>query len=128
MTTTIICLCIFAYLLGSIPFGLVLGKSAGIDVRQDGSGNIGATNVSRLVGKKIGAMTLLLDAAKGFLPMAWLKQLQQHLLIFVHFLSSHATLPSPTKVNQLTSKRLAMNLVLVMRWKAACSGRKIVFA
>lgn len=58
-----------SYLVGSIPFGLLLGKMAGIDVRRDGSGNIGATNVSRLLGKKIGAVTLLLDAAKGLLPM-----------------------------------------------------------
>ncbi len=60
---------IISYLIGSIPFGLLLGKSAGIDVRKGGSGNIGATNVSRLVGKKIGALTLLFDAAKGLVPM-----------------------------------------------------------
>ncbi|RJX28112.1 MAG: glycerol-3-phosphate 1-O-acyltransferase [Desulfurivibrio sp.] len=60
---------IISYLVGSIPFGLLLGKLAGIDVRQDGSGNIGATNVSRLLGKKVGAVTLLLDAGKGLLPM-----------------------------------------------------------
>jgi len=60
---------IISYLVGSIPFGLLLGKLAGVDVRRDGSGNIGATNVSRLLGKKIGAFTLLLDAAKGALPM-----------------------------------------------------------
>ncbi|MGR0480914.1 MAG: glycerol-3-phosphate 1-O-acyltransferase PlsY [Candidatus Electronema sp. V4] len=58
-----------AYLIGSIPFGLLLSRRSGIDIRQHGSGNIGATNVSRLVGKKIGLLTLLLDAAKGFLPM-----------------------------------------------------------
>lgn len=62
-------LIILSYLIGSIPFGLLLGKLAGIDVRKDGSGNIGATNVSRLVGKKVGAATLLLDAGKGLLPM-----------------------------------------------------------
>ncbi|OKY75685.1 MAG: acyl-phosphate glycerol 3-phosphate acyltransferase [Desulfobulbaceae bacterium DB1] len=62
-------LIILSYLVGSIPFGLLLGKLAGVDVRRDGSGNIGATNVSRLVGKKVGALTLLLDAAKGFVPM-----------------------------------------------------------
>jgi glycerol-3-phosphate acyltransferase PlsY len=61
---------IISYLVGSVPFGLLLGKAAGIDVRRDGSGNIGATNVSRLLGKKVGALTLLLDAAKGLLPMA----------------------------------------------------------
>ncbi len=60
---------ILAYLAGSIPFGLLLGKAAGIDVRDAGSRNIGATNVTRLVGKKFGVLTLLLDASKGLLPM-----------------------------------------------------------
>ena len=54
------------YLLGSVPFGLILGKLAGLgDVREVGSGNIGATNVLRAGGKKLAALTLLLDAAKG---------------------------------------------------------------
>lgn len=64
-----ILLILISYLIGSIPFGLVLGKLAGIDVRKDGSGNIGATNVSRLAGKKFGLITLLFDAGKGLLPM-----------------------------------------------------------
>lgn len=55
-----------AYLLGSIPFGLIAGfKVKGVDIRQHGSKNIGATNVSRVVGKKWGIAVLLLDAAKG---------------------------------------------------------------
>ncbi len=58
-----------AYLIGSIPFGLVLGKCLGVDVRQAGSGNIGATNVNRLLGKKLGLLTLMADAGKGLLPM-----------------------------------------------------------
>ncbi|MBU4263953.1 MAG: glycerol-3-phosphate 1-O-acyltransferase PlsY [Proteobacteria bacterium] len=76
-------LIIISYLVGSIPFGLLLGKLAGIDVRRDGSGNIGATNVSRLLGKKIGAVTLLLDAGKGLLPMAAAGALQfeQHIVM-----------------------------------------------
>ncbi len=45
-----------AYLVGSIPFGLVFGKFIGVDVRGGGSGNIGATNVNRLLGKKMGAL------------------------------------------------------------------------
>ena len=54
------------YFLGSIPFGLILAKLAGIgDLRQIGSGNIGATNVLRAGSKKLAALTLLLDAAKG---------------------------------------------------------------
>src|SRR3972149_5368473 len=56
----------FGYLLGSIPFGLLLAKLAGLgDLRQIGSGNIGATNVLRTGNKGLAALTLLLDAAKG---------------------------------------------------------------
>ncbi|OGQ88325.1 MAG: acyl-phosphate glycerol 3-phosphate acyltransferase [Deltaproteobacteria bacterium RIFOXYD12_FULL_56_24] len=68
-------LVIGSYLVGSIPFGLVLGRVAGVDVRAGGSGNIGATNVARLVGKKLGGLTLIFDALKAILPMlaaAWL--------------------------------------------------------
>jgi acyl phosphate:glycerol-3-phosphate acyltransferase len=55
-----------AYLLGSIPFGLLLAKIFGVsNLRGQGSGNIGATNVSRVVGPAAGILTLLLDAAKG---------------------------------------------------------------
>lgn len=60
---------LLAYLVGSIPFGLLLGRMAGIDVRNSGSRNIGATNVTRLAGKKFGVFTLFFDAGKGFLPM-----------------------------------------------------------
>ena len=63
------CLVVLGYLIGSIPFGLVLGKCLGIDIRRAGSGNIGATNVNRLLGKKMGAITLLADAGKAVLPM-----------------------------------------------------------
>jgi glycerol-3-phosphate acyltransferase PlsY len=59
-----------AYLSGSVPYGLILSKLAGLgDIRKAGSGNIGATNVLRLGGKKLGAATLLLDMLKGFIPV-----------------------------------------------------------
>ena len=60
---------IIGYLVGAIPFGLVVGRFAGIDVRTKGSRNIGATNVSRVLGKKFGFVTLLCDCLKGLLPM-----------------------------------------------------------
>ena len=58
-----------AYLVGSIPTGFIIGKLAGIDVRTAGSGNIGATNVARVMGKGHGLLTLLADIAKGFAPV-----------------------------------------------------------
>jgi glycerol-3-phosphate acyltransferase PlsY len=65
-----ILLIIFAYLLGSIPTGLVLSRAlAGVDPRQKGSRNIGATNVMRTVGKALGAITLLGDVLKGLIPV-----------------------------------------------------------
>jgi glycerol-3-phosphate acyltransferase PlsY len=65
-----------AYLLGSIPFGLVLTRLfTGKDVRQVGSGNIGASNVSRAAGKKVGILTLVLDAAKASVPMVLTERL-----------------------------------------------------
>lgn len=57
------------FLLGSIPFGLLIARAKGIDIRQHGSGNIGATNVLRIVGRKYGITCLLLDALKGLLPV-----------------------------------------------------------
>ena len=57
-----------AYLIGSIPFGFLIGKMRGIDVRTVGSKNIGATNVYRTVGKKWGFLAFFCDFLKGFLP------------------------------------------------------------
>jgi glycerol-3-phosphate acyltransferase PlsY len=61
---------LLAFLLGSIPFGLLIARAKGIDIRQHGSGNIGATNVLRVIGKKYGIPCLILDALKGFIPVA----------------------------------------------------------
>jgi glycerol-3-phosphate acyltransferase PlsY len=71
-----IALVIGAYLLGSIPFGLIVGRRRGVDVRQVGSGNIGATNVARSLGKKLGLLVLVLDVAKGALPVLALRWLE----------------------------------------------------
>ena len=57
------------FLLGSIPFGLLIGKLKGIDIREHGSGNIGTTNVFRILGKKPGILCLVLDILKGFVPV-----------------------------------------------------------
>ena len=60
---------LLGFLLGSIPFGLLMGKIKGIDIRQHGSGNIGATNVFRILGKQSGITCLLLDFTKGLVPI-----------------------------------------------------------
>lgn len=62
-------LTVFAFLLGSIPFGWLLAKARGVDLRTVGSGNIGATNVARSVGRREGALTLACDVGKGLLPV-----------------------------------------------------------
>lgn len=68
-----------AYLLGSIPFGyLIVRLAQGRDVREAGSGNIGATNVGRVAGKVAGVLTLLLDAGKGFAAIWVMGQLTQN--------------------------------------------------
>ena len=54
-----------AFLAGSIPFGVIIAKHRGVDIRKEGSGNIGATNVTRVMGLGAGALVLVLDALKG---------------------------------------------------------------
>jgi glycerol-3-phosphate acyltransferase PlsY len=58
-----------SYLLGSIPFGYLAGRLAGIDVRKNGSGNVGATNVVRVLGKRYGYPVFVLDFLKGFMAV-----------------------------------------------------------
>lgn len=60
---------IVSYLVGSIPTGLILSRATGVDIRKSGSGNIGATNVTRLLGKKLGVLTLVGDVLKAVVPM-----------------------------------------------------------
>lgn len=69
MPTTPLALCLVAFLLGAIPFGILAGRLKGVDLREHGSGNIGATNAMRILGKGTGSLVLLLDAAKGYLPI-----------------------------------------------------------
>jgi glycerol-3-phosphate acyltransferase PlsY len=67
--TTFAFIIIGAYLLGSVPFGLLIAKAHGKDLRSIGSGNIGATNVSRALGRKWAYICFLLDTLKGLAPM-----------------------------------------------------------
>ena len=72
LTINVLWAALLGYAFGSIPFGLILARMAGKgDIRQQGSGNIGATNVLRTGSKGLAAATLLLDLAKGFVPV-WL--------------------------------------------------------
>jgi len=63
-------LILLSFFVGAIPFGLIIGRlTAGVDITRRGSGNIGATNVTRELGIKWGIITLLLDISKGFFPL-----------------------------------------------------------
>jgi glycerol-3-phosphate acyltransferase PlsY len=76
-------LLVFAYLLGSIPFGLVFTRIfTSVDIRQEGSGNIGATNVRRIAGTSVGLLTLAGDVLKGVVPvyLAMLMSYPSHLV------------------------------------------------
>ncbi len=84
MTLVLFVTCaIMSYLLGSIPTGYLMARARGIDIRSVGSGNIGATNVFRALGKAAGTITLLVDCAKGWIAVfavpvlvGWLFRLQ----------------------------------------------------
>lgn len=60
--------CLLAFLVGSVPTGYLIARSKGIDIRKHGSGNIGATNVGRVLGKKLGLVCFALDVLKGLVP------------------------------------------------------------
>lgn len=94
-TFHIVILAIGSYLYGSIPFGYIIAYLLHkIDIRQKGSGNIGATNIARVLGLKWGALSLLLDASKAMIPFliaSWLfpgmSQLYRDVLLFIVSLS-----------------------------------------
>lgn len=71
----IVLLIVFAFILGSIPFGVIIARIKGVDLKGVGSGNIGATNVLRALGKKAALITLSGDLAKGALPVGIIKVL-----------------------------------------------------
>jgi acyl phosphate:glycerol-3-phosphate acyltransferase len=70
---------VISYLLGATPSGYLVGKACGIDVRTAGSGNIGATNVVRILGRNAGAVVLTADALKGFVAARWIPLLALHI-------------------------------------------------
>ncbi len=74
-TLLLIAILLSAYLLGSVPFGFLVAKWRGVDISQVGSGNIGATNVGRSLGWKLGAIVGVLDFLKGYLPVLIARQI-----------------------------------------------------
>lgn len=69
---------LIAYLIGSVPTGYLAGRLRGVDIRQSGSGNIGATNVFRVLGTPAGILVLVIDALKGYAACAWAADLVIH--------------------------------------------------
>lgn len=83
---------LFSYIIGSIPFGKLVGKKYGVDIQKKGSGNIGATNALRLLGFKPAVLVLVLDVIKGFIPVKLALQvlsLDQVLIISVVTILGH---------------------------------------
>ena len=76
--TTCAVAALIGYLLGSIPTGYLAGRLRGIDIRTIGSGNIGATNVFRVLGKPAGIIVLIIDGLKGYAACVWVSDLVAH--------------------------------------------------
>ena len=129
-------LLILSYLLGSIPFGLVLTKAAGLgDIRSIGSGNIGATNVLRTGNKKLAAATLFLDGFKGalavliarhFIPQYWplaaLAVFLGHLFpVWLHFKGGKGV---ATGLGVLLAACFPVGLIACAAWLAAARTLK----
>ncbi|RKH89023.1 glycerol-3-phosphate acyltransferase [Corallococcus sp. AB045] len=103
---------LLGYLCGSVPFGVLLTRwLRGVDVRASGSGNIGATNVTRVAGKKLGAVVLLLDALKAVLPVA----------LAVHYL------PGDTKAHALVGLSAVLGHVYPV-WLKLQGGKGVASA
>lgn len=79
MIAALILIPLLAYLIGAVPFGYLVAKARGVDIFQAGSGNIGATNVGRVLGKKFGILVLLLDIAKGAAPVLIARSIEERL-------------------------------------------------
>ena len=83
MIMSLLLLVLFSYILGCIPFALIVGKLRGIDLRTQGSGNLGATNVFRVMGWKWGLFVFLLDGVKGYIPTMMALNMTESPLIHV---------------------------------------------
>jgi acyl phosphate:glycerol-3-phosphate acyltransferase len=124
---------IIGYLAGSIPFGLLLTRWAGLgDVRSIGSGNIGATNVLRTGNKKIAALTLLCDALKGYFPVLAASLLATPEAMIAAGLGAFAGHLFPVWLNFKGGKGVATGLGVTFGWSwilglVFCAGWLVVF-
>jgi len=80
-TNKLLILCVISYLVGSIPFGLIVGHLRGIDIRLHGSKNIGATNAGRVLGGRFFWIVFLLDLCKGLVPMLFASSIVNSILM-----------------------------------------------
>jgi glycerol-3-phosphate acyltransferase PlsY len=83
---------VIGYLIGGIPFGFIIGRLRGIDIRTTGSGNIGATNLGRALGPTWGRIALALDIAKGLVPVLMLAPVVSVVFASENYYVAHATM------------------------------------
>ena len=108
-----IAVAVAAYLLGSIPTGFLVGRVRGIDIRKVGSGNIGATNTMRVLGKPAGIFVLLVDAAKGWLAC--------HLAVYIYCPVTPETVSSlSTTFHQIENCIIVAGIFVVLGHNYPC--------
>ena len=113
---------ILSFFIGGIPFGLMIGKVfKKIDIREHGSGNIGATNVGRVIGKKYAVLTFLLDGLKSFLPVFFAKyyygiQLATYIDIFSPWLKGKGGKGISSLMLALLAIDYVLFLIMALTW------------
>lgn len=100
-----------AYLLGSLPTGYLVARARGVDIRAHGSGNIGATNVFRILGKPAGIFVLLVDGLKGFAACAWVSDL------VLRWFANSGVAPEPVRIVAGIAAILGHNYTCWLRFK-----------
>lgn len=100
-----------AYLLGSIPTGYLVARVRGVDIRAHGSGNIGATNVFRILGKPAGTFVLVVDGLKGYAACAWVSDL------ILRWFANSGVAPEPVRIVAGIAAILGHNYTCWLRFK-----------
>ncbi len=108
-----IVIAVAAYLIGSIPTGFLVAKAKGIDIRSVGSGNIGATNAMRVLGKPAGIFVLLMDAAKGFFAVLLTK------IVVLWFVNSFPGI-FPEEENPIMNREVVAGICAVLGHNYTC--------